>query len=220
MISKIITIFHKKIVHSRREQALAIAINQMIIKFNIKCSSLLDVGCGDGTISSNINSLNTNKISLQGVEFLPRGETKIPVVQFDGVNLPFPSGSFDVVLLCDVLHHIPSKEIIVKLLKECARVGKHGIILKDHPIENGFDRAFISAMDWFGNYGQGIPLPFNFPSRAGWEKIFLKAGLKSSGRMEGAIGVHPKALRFLTEAPFWSKPFHFIEYLTKESDCD
>ena len=213
----IISVFHKKTISHRRQNAIAEVINIMISNAHIQVSSILDVGCGDGSISDNIGKLNQNKILLQGVEYIPRTISKIPVVQFDGINLPFDTGSFDVIIVCDVIHHIPSEEAIIQLLMECGRVAKYGVIIKDHPIENKFDRAFISVMDWIGNYGSGIPMPFKFPSRKEWQQIFSSAGLESKGRMEGPFGLHPWAIRYITESPFWSKPFHFIEILSAKT---
>jgi 2-polyprenyl-3-methyl-5-hydroxy-6-metoxy-1,4-benzoquinol methylase len=49
-------------------------------------ASVLDVGCGDGTIASLI-LLHRADISIRGIDVLIRPETKIPVDPFDGEHL-------------------------------------------------------------------------------------------------------------------------------------
>ena len=46
---------------------------------------------------------------------------------FHGARLPFADASFDCLLLCNVLHHVPTASRVA-LLKECRRVSKSGIV--------------------------------------------------------------------------------------------
>ena len=46
----------------------------------------------------------------------------------NGKSLPFEDGAYDVVILADVLHHDPDP---VALMKECGRVAKRFVIVKD-----------------------------------------------------------------------------------------
>src|SRR5271169_4554492 len=116
--------WHRTFVFQRRTRVLAAMLAQQIPPG----ASVLDVGCGDGTIASLIVQLRPD-ISLQGVEFLVRPECKIPCHAFDGVTLPFPERSFDVCMFVDVLHHARDLRV---LLREAARVTRTYVLIKDH----------------------------------------------------------------------------------------
>lgn len=136
-------------------------------------ASVLDVGCGDGSIDSLILGGRPD-VRIRGVDILARKQTRIPVDLFDGKTLPFATGSFDVVLLVDVLHH---SEEPAELLSETARVSRGTILLKDHVCDGAFDRSILAFMDWVGNARHGVALPSNYWSRQQWQEAFAKAGL-------------------------------------------
>jgi ubiquinone/menaquinone biosynthesis C-methylase UbiE len=73
--------------------------------------SLLDVGCGTGTtdryLAPRVRSLHGVDISE---EMLAKAEQNVPkgsYSHYDGTNLPFDGGTFDVVVAICVLHHVP-----------------------------------------------------------------------------------------------------------------
>ena len=53
-----------------------------------------------------------------------------PAVAASGLALPFPDGSFDIVTCAQTLHHLEPTEASA-LLRECARVARHGVIVVD-----------------------------------------------------------------------------------------
>ena len=69
-------------------------------------ASVLDIGCGDGTIASLITQKNPT-VNIRGIEFAPRPTCLIECAAFDGATIPHPSASFDVCMFVDVLHHAP-----------------------------------------------------------------------------------------------------------------
>src|SRR5574341_1533294 len=84
--------------------------------------TVLDVGGGTGVIAQSIKtlfpvdhvvSIDVHDRYLAGLDIEKR--------TYDGQRLPFADASFDCVLLCNVVHHVP-KEIRASLLKECGRV--------------------------------------------------------------------------------------------------
>src|SRR3977135_495800 len=100
--------WHRALVFERRTLVLA----EMLAAQIPRDAAVLDIGGGDGAISSHIAQLRPD-ISIQGVEFLVRPECKIECRAFDGSSLPFPDGSFDLCLFVDVLHHTKEPAILL-----------------------------------------------------------------------------------------------------------
>jgi len=161
--------WHHAFVFQRRTRVLAELLAAQIPQR----ASVLDVGCGDGTISDLIRQLRPD-ISIQGVEFLVRPGCKIDCTAFDGMTLPFPDSSFDVCLFVDVLHHTSDPLV---LLREAARVSSSFVLIKDHLDENFLDNATLKFMDWIGNRPHGVVLTYNYQSRKQWTSYFASCGL-------------------------------------------
>src|SRR3954454_10420122 len=72
-----------------------------------KGDRVLDVGCGFGTLGRAImdSPLCPEGVDVRGLERVKRGGEAIAVDAYDGVTIPYADGSFDVVILADVLHH-------------------------------------------------------------------------------------------------------------------
>lgn len=110
-------------------------LNRLDIQENQR---LLEVGCGNGTVSKHI----ARKFGLQvtGTEIKPtqvqvarRGIKEIPNIKFVGTtatDLPFDDGYFDIILTYKVMHQVPPW---LRALKEINRVLKPGgyLILGD-----------------------------------------------------------------------------------------
>jgi SAM-dependent methyltransferase len=193
--------WHHAFVFQRRTRVLA----EMLAAQIPQGASVLDIGCGDGTIASLIAQLRP-AVSIRGVEFLVRPGCKIECHAFDGSKLPFPDASFDVCLLVDVLHHTQDPAI---LLREAARVSRSFVLLKDHLDENFFDDATLRFMDWVGNRPYGIILEYNYQNSKQWAEHFSRCGLAEAS--------------WTTQVPLYPAPFsllvgrglHFVSLLKK-----
>ncbi len=192
---------HGKAVFNRRVRVLAESLAAKLPAG----SSVLDIGCGDGTIASLIQDINPT-ISIQGIEFAPRPSCRIPCTPFDGKSIPHPAGAFDVCMFVDVLHH--THEIEALLLDAC-RVSRRYILIKDHVAENWLDFRTLQFMDWVGNRPHGVVLPYNYQSREQWDRYFSMAGLRSIARQDRVM-LYP----FPFSAVF-GRRLHFIELLEK-----
>jgi SAM-dependent methyltransferase len=168
-------------------------------------ASVLDIGCGDGTIASLIAHLRPD-VSIQGVEFLVRPECKIECRAFDGASLPFPDAGFDVCLFVDVLHHTQDPAI---LLREATRVSRSFVLLKDHLDENFFDDATLRFMDWVGNRPHGVVLTYNYQSRKEWEEHFSSCGLAEAS-WTTQVPLYPALFNLLA-----GRGMHFVSLLRK-----
>jgi SAM-dependent methyltransferase len=137
--------------------------------------TVLDIGCGDGQLASALMKLRPD-LKIEGVDVVARPKTLLPVAQYDGTRLPFADKSFDYVTIVDVLHHTDDPTIV---LSEASRVAREGVVIKDHLREGWLAQATLAFMDWCGNIGDGVPLPYNFLSRSEWQGAFFKSKLQS-----------------------------------------
>lgn len=162
---------HETRVHRRRTRVLAEAASALLPR-NLR---VLDVGCGDGLFALKLSQLRAD-LRLEGAEAFPREGCRIPVVAFDGLNLPFPSGAFGACLLIDVLHHA---EKPAALLAEAARVGSGRVVLKDHLREGLAAGPCLRFMDVVGNRRHGVALPFRYFDSREWERMFADSHLRA-----------------------------------------
>ena len=194
---------HGKYVFGRRVQVLARELADQIPQG----ARVLDVGCGDGTIAYLLLQARPD-IQIEGIDVLVRPETKVPVKEFDGKHIPHPDKSFDVVMFVDVLHHTDDP---ASVLAECARVSRRGVIVKDHLREGLFSRPVLQLMDWVGNRGHGVRLPYNYLSKAEWDGIFSRLAIEPQ-KWTGHLGLYP----FPFSAIF-DRRLHFIARLVPKS---
>lgn len=166
---------------------------------------VLDVGCGDGTIDHLI-SQQLPGVTIEGIDVAVRTDAHIPVCPFDGIHIPHPDASFDVVMFVDVLHHTDDPLLS---LQEARRVGKM-ILIKDQVRQGFMAGATLRVMDWFGNAHHGDVLPHNYWSKAEWEAAFDAVGLKQVQRMT-SLGLYRAPASWIFE-----RSLHFIGRLEEE----
>jgi SAM-dependent methyltransferase len=155
---------HQRYVFARR---LRILIPQLL-DFLPERASILDVGSGDGSIAAGLSASRPN-LKVDGIDVLVRRNTKIPVIEFDGRQIPFQDDAFDIVMFVDVLHHTTDP---TELLKEARRVARYSIVLKDHFKEGWLANSALKLMDWVGNAGYGVSLPYTYWGEARWRQAF------------------------------------------------
>lgn len=98
---------------------------------------ILDFGCGSGWTSAMLAQMGADVV---GVDIAPQAlhlagmcadlrlnaeqRARCTFTTYDGIDLPFESGSFDIVFVFEALHHLPNP---VRMLNEFSRVlGDHG----------------------------------------------------------------------------------------------
>ena len=136
--------------------------------------SILDVGSSNGRLIQQIAS-GLGDVSVSGVDINVQPNSVIPIRAYDGKVLPYADGSFECVLLIDVLHHAEDPEA---LLAEASRVASKNVLIKDHYWNNQLDWFVLKWADYFGNHPLGITLPYNYLNVAAWHRAFTHAQLE------------------------------------------
>lgn len=190
---------HGRLILARRVRVLSAALATAIPVGG----RVLDLGCGDGQVALGLMRLRPD-ISVEGVDVLVRPVTHIPVTPYDGVTLPFADQSFDHVTIVDVLHHTDDP---ASVLAEAARVARHSVVIKDHLREGLLAGPTLRLMDWVGNRGHDVRLPYNYLDSAQWAAAEATAGLEVADREE-QLGLYPGPLGWL-----FDRRLHFVARL-------
>jgi SAM-dependent methyltransferase/putative flippase GtrA len=165
--------------------------------------TVLDLGCGDGQIAYSLMKLRPDLL-VEGVDIVPRAKTLVPVRQYDGVTLPFADKSFDYVTIVDVLHHTDDPAAV---LAEASRVARRGVVVKDHLRKGVLAGPTLRLMDWVGNRGHDVRLPYNYLDAGQWATAFERAGLAKASWAD-ALGLYGAPLNWLFE-----RKLHFVALL-------
>lgn len=105
--------------------------------------NLLDIGAGRGFVEELIN--RNKKINIYGNDF---SKTSIKTLKnkFNGnfsvqsiYNLKYPKDFFDVILVLEVLEHIPPSKLIKILEKICNLLKKGGVLIVSVPMNEGLE---------------------------------------------------------------------------------
>jgi SAM-dependent methyltransferase len=190
---------HSAAVFNRRVRVLADHISDLIPTGG----TVLDLGCGDGSIARRVMDQRPD-LSFEGVDILIRPRTHIRVTQFDGGRLPFPDQSFDYVTVIDVLHHTDQP---AEVLAEAVRVARRGVVLKDHLQEGLLARQTLRLMDWVGNRGHDVVLPYNYFTRAQRDAMIDRVGCVPVRTVE-QLGIYPAPASWL-----FDRGLHFMGLL-------
>jgi SAM-dependent methyltransferase len=161
--------YHSRIVRRESRQAAALAARQLPAG-----GRLLDVGCGEGYVAAELAAGGTAVDLVDIVDVRRVGG--LPFHLFDGLNLPFPDRSFDVVMLNFVLHHVPDDRKR-QLLREAVRVSADKVFILEDTPENAFDRLMNRRHGESYRAKIGSDAPFGFLTRREWEWFFSGLGL-------------------------------------------
>jgi len=141
--------------------------------------TVLDVGGGTGILAQSIKKLfAVDRVVSVDIEDRYLDSLDIETRTYDGRTLPFADGSFDCVVLCNVLHHVP-KDARVPLLRECARVAAAGTVyVKDHVAGSRLDHLRLKILDLLGNVPFGGMVEASYLEAADWRALTDAAGFR------------------------------------------
>ncbi|MFG1394817.1 class I SAM-dependent methyltransferase [Xanthobacter agilis] len=105
----------------------------------------LDVGCGRGALAKALTARGAQVVGIDpATDAIEAARAAVPEARFDvggAEALPYPSGSFDAVLLLNSFHHVP-QHLMAAALAQALRVGR-GPLLVIEPLAEG---PFFEAM--------------------------------------------------------------------------
>lgn len=162
-------------------------------------SRCLDFGAGDGWFAASFLERRLTK-DVTAVDVQARPNSFAAVTLYDGVRLPFPERSFDLVSCVDVLHHCPDPRAS---LEDALRCADRFFLIKDHTFEGPAGRAALAVLDEIGNRRFGIPSPFNYRTRQQWSDWIEDAGFVLRNMVhparchEGVLGWATNGLQFI-----------------------
>ena len=107
------------------------------IRFDLSAARLLEVGCGNGNVLADFQSLSAQPRNLFGIDLLPlrlkqarASYPLFPLACADGQSLPFPARSFDLILQFTVLSSILDNDVKREVAREMQRLLRpSGLIL-------------------------------------------------------------------------------------------
>jgi SAM-dependent methyltransferase len=196
---------HEGYVHDRRTRVLSALIARTLPRD----ARVLDIGCGDGLISSRIRDERPD-VAIEGVDILVRPNAHIAVRQFDGTHLPYGDRSFDAVLFVDVLHHASDP---VTLIGEAMRVSRGVIVVKDHTRTGFLAGPTLHFMDRVGNVRHGVSIPADYWPEARWREVFMQLGLTIE-RWSNDVPLYPPWAAWI-----FGRSLHFVATLNAAANA-
>jgi SAM-dependent methyltransferase len=180
---------HHRRVHLPRVERVSRALADQIGH----ARSVLDVGCGDGTVAKAIAE-RVGARRVAGADVKVRPEVAVEVVSYDGLHLPFPDGAFEAVVLSDVLHHCQDPPAV---LREALRVAGRVVALKDHFRFGPVSEKILLWMDIVGNAGPAVEVRGTYFSPREWAEMVASAGGRFAG-LTWPLQIHDYPFRLLT----------------------
>ena len=102
----------------------------------LKPNNVLEIGIGNKTVA---NYLKQNGIKIDTCDF---DKNLKPDFVADIRDLPFDNNSYDVVIACEVLEHIPWKDVD-KALSQLHRISKKNVVISIPYSSEGFELLFV-----------------------------------------------------------------------------
>ncbi|RLB46337.1 MAG: SAM-dependent methyltransferase [Deltaproteobacteria bacterium] len=189
-----LTDYHRRTIHVPRVRRVAQALAPLITEAG-GAHSLLDVGCGDGTIAATVGR-TVGAERVVGLDVALRDQVAIDAYAYDGGLLPFDDDSFDVVLLADVLHHATDP---LALMRECLRVATVGVALKDHLAFGPLSARLLTLMDHVGNAAAGVAVRGRYFALDEWFALVRRAGGRLTV-MRWPLQIHDLPWRLVTRS--------------------
>ncbi len=110
----------------------------------------LDVGCGRGALAKTLTTRGAHVIGIDpAIDAIEAARAAVPEARFDAGGaeaLPYPTGSFDAVLLLNSFHHVP-RQLMTTALAQALRVGRGPLLIVEPLAEGPFFEAMRPVED-------------------------------------------------------------------------
>jgi SAM-dependent methyltransferase len=117
---------------------------------------VLEVGCGDGSLLSDLRKRNP-QLKVEGLDMALSREAVercavlgIPVMETAVENAELGQGRFDLIIMNQVIEHVPDPVTVMKKLAEALKQG--GCVSIETPNLDGYDRRLFRKSFWGGYY--------------------------------------------------------------------
>lgn len=178
---------------------------------------LLDYGCGVMSFSQRLKADGIVQ-SYVGMDIFPppapaegsADEKWLHYRQVPSGGIEDVTGSFDLTIVTDVLHHA-APEDRPKILESLSRISRY-ILVKDHFEYGSVSRQMLRLADWFGNYAYGVNVPDRYFNRESWEALVRQANLEEV-RLTRGVCVHGGVFGLLLPPRH-----HFISVLRRPTE--
>jgi ubiquinone/menaquinone biosynthesis C-methylase UbiE len=135
--------------------------------------SLLDLGAGTGFISRWLKERTGVEPTLTDVVSYHNREKDLPFIHLDDpFRVPVEDGSFEVVMLLFVFHHVAGFDDQERLLDEAVRIARRRIVVLEDTPQARLDLLFNKGWDWLLNRRHRVPCPFTFRTADEWTGLF------------------------------------------------
>lgn len=143
-------------------------------------ATVLDVGCGEGYVLDELRARGAGAVCGADIVDLRAGRD-IPFRRYDGQTLPFTDGSFDLVMLNFVLHHVPNERKLA-LVQEALRVSRAKVFIVEDTPSTPFDWLFSRRHG--ESYRRKIKstAAFGFLTAGEWRWLFRGIGIEPETR--------------------------------------
>ena len=170
----------------------------------------LDVGCGTGVLAARLAQAGYEMTGLDPsggmLDVMRRRSPEVAAVEGSGDELPFPDGSFELVLTVAALHHIADPGAVRRTLVEMVRVAAPGgrVVVWDHNPRNPYWKLLMARVPQDTGEERLVPEAEVLDGlRAGGARVLLsrQLGLVPDFVPERALGAAARLERLVERSP-------------------
>jgi len=188
---------------------------------------VLDVGCGDGHLLAELRGACDFPLELEGVDFSPVAaeaaeRAGFKVHQGRVETLELPARAFDLIIMNQLIEHMPDPLAVLRVMKRALRPGGH--LLIETPNIESLDARLFRRRYWGGYH---LPRHFHLFDRRTLAQLVERAGLAVVVRRPlvcpqfwiislhnwlASLGRRELAARLFSPFnPLWLAPFTLVE---------
>ncbi len=158
-------------------------------------SPVLDLGAGEGFVGHAVQQATGAQVML--VDVVDFNQTQLPLVVYDGRNLPYADGQFEFTVVSFVLHHSEDAE---RTLSEAIRVTNGPVAVLESVYVTPWQHWLLDQLDRLANAlrSEGRMTAqeehLRFRTNAQWLEVFAQLGLRVDHVSIKGKWIHQRAL--------------------------